>query len=168
MSMSLSGFPGGISGKQSTCQRMRHETRVQSFGQEDPLEEGMANHSSILQQFSCLENSMDRGAWQAIVHRVEKQDMTEASQCTHTHEFESEFEFKCAVSKSLEKEMATHSSILAWRIPWMEELGGLQSTGCKELDTTERLHFHFQANDARVQASERPVMHQLNDLKQAV
>ena len=41
----------------------------------------------------------------------------------------------------LEKEMATHSSILAWRIPWMEELGGLQSTGRKELDTTERLHF---------------------------
>ena len=42
----------------------------------------------------------------------------------------------------LEKEMATHSSILAWRIPWTEELGGLQSTGCKESDTTERLHFH--------------------------
>ena len=42
----------------------------------------------------------------------------------------------------LEKEMATHSSILAWRIPWMEELGGLQSTGCKESDTTEQLHFH--------------------------
>ena len=41
----------------------------------------------------------------------------------------------------LEKEMATHSSILAWRIPWTEELGGLQSTGRKELDTTERLHF---------------------------
>jgi hypothetical protein len=39
--------------------------------------------------------------------------------------------------------MATHSSILAWRIPWMEELGGLQSTGRKESDTTERLHFHF-------------------------
>ena len=43
----------------------------------------------------------------------------------------------------LEKEIATHSSILAWRIPWTEELGGLQSTGCKESDTTERLHFHF-------------------------
>ena len=42
----------------------------------------------------------------------------------------------------LEKEMATHSSILAWRIPWTEELGGLQSTGRKESDTTERLHFH--------------------------
>ena len=43
----------------------------------------------------------------------------------------------------LEKEMATHSSILARRIPWTEELGGLQSTGRKESDTTERLHFHF-------------------------
>ena len=41
----------------------------------------------------------------------------------------------------LEKEMATHSSILAWRIPWMEELGGLQSMGHKESDTTEQLHF---------------------------
>ena len=45
----------------------------------------------------------------------------------------------------LEKEMATHSSILAWRIPWTEELGGLESTGHKESDTTERLHFHFQS-----------------------
>ena len=39
--------------------------------------------------------------------------------------------------------MATHSSILARRIPWTEELGGLQSTDRKESDTTERLHFHF-------------------------
>ena len=46
----------------------------------------------------------------------------------------------------LEKEMATHSSILAWRISWTEEPGGLQSTGCEESDTTERLHFHFQAS----------------------
>ena len=43
----------------------------------------------------------------------------------------------------LEKEMATHSSILAWRIPWTEDLAGLQSTGRKESDTTEQLHFHF-------------------------
>ena len=41
----------------------------------------------------------------------------------------------------LEKEMATHSNILAWRIPWTEEPGGLQSMGRKESDTTERLHF---------------------------
>ena len=39
----------------------------------------------------------------------------------------------------LEKEMATHSSIVAWGIPWTEEPGGLQSMGHKELDTTERL-----------------------------
>ena len=38
---------------------------------------------------------------------------------------------------SLEEEMATHSSILAWRIPWTEEPGGLQSISHKELDTTE-------------------------------
>ena len=37
--------------------------------------------------------------------------------------------------------MATHSSILAWKIPWTEELGGLQSMGRKESDTTEQLHF---------------------------
>ena len=44
----------------------------------------------------------------------------------------------------LEKEMATHSNILAWRIPWMEEPGGLQSSGGKELDMTERLiHITF-------------------------
>ena len=36
----------------------------------------------------------------------------------------------------LEKEMATHSSILAWRVPWTEEPGGLQSMGSQELDTT--------------------------------
>ena len=36
----------------------------------------------------------------------------------------------------LEKEMATHSSILAWRIPWTEEPGGLQSMGSQESDTT--------------------------------
>ena len=45
---------------------------------------------------------------------------------------------------SLENGMATHPSILAWRIPWTEEPGGLQSLGGKELDTTEQLHFHFQ------------------------
>ena len=43
----------------------------------------------------------------------------------------------------LEKGMATHSSILMKRIPWTEELGGLQSTGRKESDTTEQLHLHL-------------------------
>ena len=39
--------------------------------------------------------------------------------------------------------MAPHSSALAWKTPWVEEPGRLQSMGCKESDTTERLHFHF-------------------------
>ena len=42
----------------------------------------------------------------------------------------------------LEEEMATHSSILAWRIPWTEEPGGLQSMGLQESDTTEHLQAH--------------------------
>ena len=41
----------------------------------------------------------------------------------------------------LEKEMAAHSSILAWKIPWTVEPGRLPSLGRKESDTTERLHF---------------------------
>jgi len=43
------------------------ETQVQSLGQEDPLDEGMATH-----WYSCLENPMDRGVWQATVHEVAK------------------------------------------------------------------------------------------------
>ena len=43
----------------------------------------------------------------------------------------------------LEKEMATQSSILAWRIPWTEEPVSYSPWGHKEWDMTERLHFHF-------------------------
>ena len=39
----------------------------------------------------------------------------------------------------LEKEVAAHSSVLAWKIPWTKKPGGLQPVGCKESDTTERL-----------------------------
>ena len=41
--------------------------------------------------------------------------------------------------EDLEKEVATHSSILAWEIPWTEEPGGFSPWGCKELDMTEQL-----------------------------
>ena len=44
---------------------------------------------------------------------------------------------------SVKKAMAPHSSTLAWKIPWSEEPGRLQSMGSLESDTTERLHFHF-------------------------
>ena len=43
----------------------------------------------------------------------------------------------------LEKEMATHSSTLAWKIPWTEDPGRLQYMGSQELDTTEQLHFSW-------------------------
>ena len=73
--MFIKDFPGGTRGKETTCQYKRHETRVRSLGQEDPLEEGME----------------------------------------------------------------THSSILAWRIPWTEEPGGLQSIGSQSLTWLKRL-----------------------------
>ena len=57
--------------------------------------------------------------------------------------FQKIFIKKTVIDSSSEKAMAPHSSILAWKIPWMEEPGGLQSMGSLESDTTERLHFHF-------------------------
>ena len=55
------------------------ETWVQSLGWEDPLEEGMTTHSSIL----AWRIPMDRGAWRATVHRVAESDMTSGLTCTH-------------------------------------------------------------------------------------
>ena len=68
-------------------------------------------------QFSCLENPMEGGAWWAAVHGVAK-SRTRLSDFTFT--------FHC---HALEKEMATHSSVLAWRIPGIGEPGGLLSMG---------------------------------------
>jgi len=68
-------------------------------------------------QYSCLENPMDRGAWWAAVHEVDKSG-TQLSDFTFTFHF-----------RALEKEMATRSSVLAWRIPRMGEPGGLLSMG---------------------------------------
>ena len=68
-------------------------------------------------QYPCLENPMDGRAWQAPVHGVAK-SRARLSHFTFTFHF-----------PAWEKEMATHSSILAWRIPGTEEPGGLQSTG---------------------------------------
>ena len=68
---------------------------------------------------------MDGGAWQAVVHGVAR-SWTRLSDFTFTLHFH-----------ALEKEMATHSSVLAWRIPVMEEPGGLPSMGHTESDTTE-------------------------------
>ena len=66
-------------------------------------------------QYSCLENHMDGGAWQATVHGVAKTWLSDFTFTFHFH--------------ALEKEMATHSSVLAWRIPGMVEPRGLPSVG---------------------------------------
>ena len=65
--------------------------------------------------------AMDRGAWQAAVHGVAK-SQTRLSDFTFTFHFH-----------ELEKEMATHSSVLAWRIPGMGEPGGLPSMGSQKV-----------------------------------
>ena len=75
LDFSREGFPVGAGGKEPACQCRRQETWVRYLGQEDPLEEEMATHSSITQSNnSCLENLTGRGAWRAIVCRVS--DMT--------------------------------------------------------------------------------------------
>ena len=66
-------------------------------------------------QYSCLENPMDGGAWLVTVHGVSK-GQTGLSDFTFTFDFH-----------ALEKEIATHSSILAWKIPWTGEPGRLHS-----------------------------------------
>ena len=68
-------------------------------------------------QYSCLENPMGGGAWWAAVHGV-AMSQTRLSDLTFTFHFH-----------ALEKEMATHSSVLAWGIPGTGEPGGLQSVG---------------------------------------
>ena len=130
------------------------DTQVWSLGQEDPLEKGMATHSNILAwsipwteetvwatvhrvpknwtqlcnwhgtplQYSCLENPMDRGAWKAAVHGVVKSR-------TRLNDFPFTFHFH-----ALEKEMASHSSVLVWRIPGTGEPGGLPFMGSHRVE----------------------------------
>ena len=75
-------------------------------------------------QYSCLENPMDRGAWWAAVRGVAKSR-------TRLSDFPFTFHFH-----AVEKEMATHSSVLAWRIPGMGEPGELPSMGSHRVSRT--------------------------------
>ena len=104
------GLPWWLSGKESACNAgdlglIPGLGRSPGGGHDNPL------------QYSCLENPMGRGAWWAAVHGVAK-SRTRLSDFTFTFHFH-----------ALEKEMATHSSVLAWRIPGTGEPGGLTSLG---------------------------------------
>ena len=77
--------------------------------------------NGTLLQYSCLENPMDGGAWKAAVHEV-TEGQTWLTDFTFTFHFH-----------ALEKEMAPHSSVLAWRIPGMGKPGGLPSMGSRRV-----------------------------------
>ena len=85
-------------------------------------------------QYSCLGNPMDRGAWQTKVHGIGasqvglgvKNPPANIGDVKDVVSFPGE-------EDPLEEDMATHSKILAWRISWTEEPGGLQSTGLQRV-----------------------------------
>ena len=102
--------PGGLQSKgsqnfETCCQIYLYLVFTTRKGNGNPL------------QYYCLESPMDGGAWWATVHEVAR-SRTRLSDFTFTFHFH-----------ALEKEMATHSSVLAWRIPGTEEPGGLRSMG---------------------------------------
>ena len=89
------------------------EIWVRSLGWEDPLEKGTATHSSIL----VRRIPWTVWAWKAAVHGV-TEGQIQLNDFTFTFHFH-----------ALEKEMTTHSSVIAWRTPGMGEPGGLPSMG---------------------------------------
>ena len=103
-------LPRWLSGKESTCQ-------AGGAGLIHGLGRFLGGENDNPFQYSCLGNPMDNGAWLAIVHGVTKSRI-QLSDFTFTFHFD-----------ALEKEMATHSSVLAWRIPGTGEPCGLPSTG---------------------------------------
>ena len=92
-----------------------NEFLVVEFNFPDYQNDGEGNGASLW--YSCLENLMDGGAWWAAVHGVVK-SRTRLSDFTFTFHFQ-----------ALEKEMATQSSVLAWRIPETGQPGGLLFMG---------------------------------------
>ena len=107
---------GGGSGTCSQVRALRTLLKAEIFIVLGELKgDGEGNGTPL--QYSCLENPTDRGAWEAAVHGVAKSR-------TRLSDFTFPFHFH-----ALEKEMAPHSSVLAWRIPGTGEPGGLPSMG---------------------------------------
>ena len=109
-------FPGKSTGVGYHC--LPRFSMLGTFKLKPQLKLSMAGEGNgTPHQYSCLENPMDGGAWWAIVHGVSK-SQTRPSDFTLTFHFH-----------ALEKEMATHSGVLAWRIPGTEEPGRLPYLG---------------------------------------
>ena len=104
-------------------------------------------------QFGCLDNPMDTGAWQATVHWVAK-NWTWLKPLLPAM-WEIQF-LSLGQEDPLEKEMATQSSILAWRIPWTEEPGGLQSTGSQRVGHDWATSLHFTSKPLRLHGYMQP------------
>ena len=107
----VDSLPLWLIGKESACARRETQGSTPGLGRSS----GEGNGNSL--QHSCLENPIDRGAWWAAVLGV-------AKSWIRLSNFTFNFHFH-----ALEKEMATHSSVLAWRIPGSAEPGGLPSMG---------------------------------------
>ena len=130
----------GFSKKPLLTSQMQ-ETWVWFLGWQDPLEKGMATHSSILAW--RIPGTEEPGGLQSMgLQRVGHNWATK-----HTHNVTKYPKIMTLLVRNsrylelrnyillLEKEVATHSSILAWKIPWTEEPGGLQFMGLQESDT---------------------------------
>ena len=127
---SLLGFPGGSDGKVPACSA-GDPGSIPGLGRSP----GEGNGNPL--QDSCLENPMDRGAWQATVYgiaRVECDLVTKPPPASLVAQLAKNppamwetWVQSLGWEDPLEKGMATHSSILAWRIPRTEEPGSLQS-----------------------------------------
>ena len=118
------GFPGGSEGKESAC-------HAEDPGSIPGSGRSLGKENGYPLQYSCLDNSMDRRAWQATVHGIAKSCTWLSSSLTNTT-YQS-----LGLKVPLEEGMATHSSILAWRIPGTEEPPGLQSIGSQRVGQTE-------------------------------
>ena len=135
------GFPGGSDGKESACNA--RDLVLIPWSRRSPRER---NGSPL--QYSCLENFMDRGVWWAAVHGI-------AKRWTRLSDFPFTFHFH-----TLEKEMATHSSVLAWRISGMGEPGGLPSLGSHRVG-----HDWSDLAAAAAKWGHADLLHRLNSVK---
>ena len=141
------------------------ETRIRSLGHKDSLEEGMAIQPTILAwripwseepgRLLCTglqrvrDDRRDEDMCQCLRKLLSFLGSTEiaslvAQTVKRLSTMRETWVWSLGGEDSLEKEMAPHSSTLAWKIPWTEELGaGYRPWSRKESGTTERFHFHF-------------------------